>query len=808
MKIKALSLLFCLFTISSISQTPVFEWANIVESGITGFSNSNCEALQLDQQNNIVTTGYFTGSMDFNSGAGIAMLNSNNTAAGYVQKQSSDGNFLWALKIGSTAQSAPASGLALDNEGNIYITGYFYSTVDFDPGSGVFNLTSVGSMDSYILKLSADGNFIWAKQLGGAGVQISQSIAVDLNNNVSVVGLFQETADFDPGTGVFNMTPTSYSDIFITKLDGNGNFLWSKQVGNTDPELGIEEGVVHAVDSEGNLIVSGIYYYTIDVDPGPAVLSLTATGAQNTFVLKLDIDGLLVWVKNLGMNFTYGQITSSDVTIDNDNNILIAGQFIGNADMDPGPAVFQYQGSGPDSYILKLNSEGDFVWVRSVTGADTDAAYSLATSANGDCYITGVFEGDADFDSGPNTTSLTSTGGFSSFFDVYVLMLHSNGDFGWVFKLGANKDDYGNSIDVDENGGVYTCGKYTDYPAGSGFPGLDFDPGAGTYYINSDLENPTGFFLQKVSQCSSSVYNDVQVACDSFTWSNGVTYTAPNTTATQILTNSLGCDSIVNLFLTLNVSTFFTQNQSACDAFTWPLNGATYTNSGTYTFQETNAGGCPQTTTLNLTINPTTASQSQTACGSYTWPLNGTTYTSSGSYTHVSTDGLGCEVTTTLDLTINNVNVSTSLSGTTITANAGGADYQWINCNNNIPIANQTNQSFTPTVSGSYAVVLNQNGCQGTSECTAITVTGINEIDQSSISVYPNPTSGQFKVNLGNEYTVSSFKLINALGQTIVQNSSTSQGDISFEITGDAGVYWLEIETHEGPQARIRVIKN
>jgi hypothetical protein len=803
MKSKFLSFIICLFAISSFSQSPAFEWVTEVEIQGTGFSNSNCEALVLDQQNNVVTTGYFTGNADFNAGSGTAMLNSNNTATGYVQKQSADGDFLWAVKIGSTAQSAPATALAVDNMGNIYITGYFYSTVDFDPGAGVSNLTSVGSMDAYILKLSADGSFLWVKQFGGAGTQMSQSIAVDLNNNVSVLGIFQQTTDFNPGAEVFNMTPTSYSDLFITKLDGNGDFLWSKQLGNTNPDYGFEDPVVHTIDTDGNIIVTGAYYDTFDVDPGPAILNFTASGIYNTFVLKLDLDGLFVWAKTIGMTSSSGQITSRDVTLDDDNNILIAGQFAGSADMDPGPAIFQYVSTGYDSFVLKLNNEGDFVWVRSVIGFDDDSAFEIATSSDGDCYVTGYFKGIADFDSGPNTASLTSAGN-SLIADVYVLKLYSDGDYGWAFKIGTVFDDFGYSIDVDEDGSVYTYGEYRNNPPAFSYPEIDFDPGVGTYYLTSDIELPQGFFVQKVSQCTPSVYNDVQVACDSFTWSNGVTYTAPNNSATQTLVSATGCDSIVNLFLTLNVSTFFTENQSACDAFTWPLNGATYTSSGTYTFEETNAGGCPQITTLNLTVNPTTASQSQTACDSYTWPLNGTTYTSSGSYTHVSTDGSDCEVTTTLNLTINNVNVSTSLSGTTITANASGADYQWINCNNNQPIANQTNQSFTPTVSGNYAVIVSENGCEETSDCVSVIVSGVDEIVNSTIAIYPNPSSDA--VTITSSSNIEKIELMNALGQVVQVFESLHINKYSFQLPTESGTYFVKIYTEKGTVNR-RVVR-
>lgn len=754
MKLKFLSILLGLFTISSFAQSPTFEWVREVEIAGTNFSNSDAVELKIDQQGNSITTGYFTGVIDFNAGPGTATLNSNGMAAGFVQKLNTNGDFLWVKKIGSTSQSALATALALDNSGNVYVTGYFYSTVDFDPGAGVANLTSLGGPDVFVMMLDTNGNFVWVKQFGGVGTQISQSLAVDGSGNVSVVGIFLDTADFNPGTDVFNMSPSSYSDIFITKLNSNGDFIWSKQIGNTDPDSGIEDIVAHNIDAEGNIFITSSFYQTIDADPGSEVLNLTSTGNTEVFILKLDLDGSFVWVKTVGSTFSSGYVTSRDIEVDDESNILIAGQYGASADMDPGPGLLQYVSTGYDSYILKLDSEGNFVWVRTVTGTSNDAAFALATNSSGDCYVTGYFDENADFESGPNTTSLLAAG-IGSTLDIYVLKLHSDGDFGWVIKLGTVYDDFGTSIDVDDNGNVYTYGEYRNNPQAFSYPEIDFDPGPGVYYLTSDAEIPQGFFVHKMSQCTPSVFNDVQVACDSFTWTNGVTYTAPNNSATQTLISATGCDSIVNLFLTLNVSSFSTQNQTACDAYTWPLNGTTYTNSGTYTVEGTNEGGCPQITTLNLTIT--------------------------------------------------NIDATTSLSGITLTANASGAQYQWVNCNNNnAPIFGQTNQTFTPTASGNYAVIVSEGNCTATSNCVNVIVSGIEEIVNSTIDIYPNPANES--VTITSSHNIQKIELMNALGQVVQLYESLAVKTYSFVLPNESGTYFVKIFTENGIINR-RVVK-
>jgi hypothetical protein len=208
---------------------------------------------------------------------------------------------------------------------------------------------------------------------------------------------------------------------------------------------------------------------------------------------------------------------------------------------------------------------------------------------------------------------------------------------------------------------------------------------------------------------------------------------------------------------------------------------------------------------LNLIINSTSASESQTSCGAYTWPLNGTTYTSSGTYTNVSTDGAGCEVTTSLDLTITNVDATTSLSGITLTANASGAQYQWVNCNNNnAPIFGQTNQTFTPTASGNYAVIVSEGNCTATSNCVNVIVSGIEEIVNSTIDIYPNPANES--VTITSSHNIQKIELMNALGQVVQVFESLSLKSYSLILPIESGTYFVKIITDNGTINR-RVVK-
>ena len=144
-------------------------------------------------------------------------------------------NFAWAKSLGS-GSNEEGSGVAVDATGNVYTTGYFTGSGDFDPGAGVTTLTSAGSTDVYISKLDALGNFVWALRLGGTGPQSGTDITLDNSGNVYVVGNFNNTIDVDPGAAVVNITSLGSQDVFIAKYDPAGNYLWSKRFGSTASE--------------------------------------------------------------------------------------------------------------------------------------------------------------------------------------------------------------------------------------------------------------------------------------------------------------------------------------------------------------------------------------------------------------------------------------------------------------------------------------------------------------------------------------------------------------------------------------------
>ncbi|MCD6019086.1 MAG: hypothetical protein K0S53_2207 [Bacteroidetes bacterium] len=239
-------------------------------------------SVTVDAAGNILATGGFHDTADFDpSGATYTITSSGNDDA-YVTKLNASGNFLWAVSFSGTADYGKGNAIVTDAAGNVYTAGLLKGVVDFDPGSGTYTLATSSSADpdSYVAKLDAGGNLVWAKKLGAsAGAEYAYAIDIDQSGNVYTTGFSNATADFDPGPAVYNLEP----HIFVSKLSNAGNFVWARSFEGP----GLDEGASIYVDDNENIYVAGYYYNTVDFDPRAAVYNVTSNGIADAFLLKL-----------------------------------------------------------------------------------------------------------------------------------------------------------------------------------------------------------------------------------------------------------------------------------------------------------------------------------------------------------------------------------------------------------------------------------------------------------------------------------------------------------------------------------------
>ena len=335
--------------ISKLDASGNFIWAK----SFGGPGSDNANSMVLDSVGNVYVTGEFQGTADFDPGAGTFNLSAANGGDVFIIKLDPLGNLVWAKSfVGGSGNDAGKS-LVLDGIGNIYLTGSYAGTIDFDPGVGTYNLTSTGGANIFICKLDVSGNFVWAKNMGGlVGTNVfGVDLTLDSLGNVYSIGNFIGTIDFDPNANVFNLTSISLSDIFISKLDTAGNFVWAVNMAGTSQSNGAGSSI--EVDALGNVYTTGGFIDTVDFDPGPGVYNLITSLAGGGFVSKLDALGNFVWAK-----FVDGAPGVS-IKLDQSGNIYTTGLFADTCDFDPNAGIFSlFEAGGGDIFVQKLSPFG------------------------------------------------------------------------------------------------------------------------------------------------------------------------------------------------------------------------------------------------------------------------------------------------------------------------------------------------------------------------------------------------------------------------------------------------------------------
>jgi hypothetical protein len=393
-------------------------------------------------------------------------------------------NLEWASNI-DAASTNSGYDLVTDAAGNVYLSGQFSGTTDFDPSAAVYNLTSVGIFDAFVAKYDANGSFIWAKQMGGAEDEgaISRGVDVDEAGNVYIFGDFKGTADFDPNAGVANLTALN-NNLFICKLSTDGDYVWAKVFEGVNASFGLDI----KVDGAGNVYTTGQFQGITDFDPGVAVYDLAAINGD-VFLSKLDNNGNFVWAIKYTSN---GSDSGNGLYIDDADDIYLTGSFKNTIDFDPGAGESNLTSSGEsDVFVCKLDSDAGFIWATSFGGMLDDFGNAITVDASHNVYITGNFEGTSDFDPSGAVDNVTAVGAY----DAYVSKFDADGDYHWSRQFGGSTFDFGMSIATDLIGNVYVGGIYQST--------IDFNAGAGTEnYTSVGLRD---MFIEKLDEVGNFI---------------------------------------------------------------------------------------------------------------------------------------------------------------------------------------------------------------------------------------------------------------------------------------------------------------
>ncbi len=474
-KITILLFLITFFNKAVIVQAQTFQWAK----GFLGSSGTIGYSLAIDSNKNVYTLGDFSGTTDFDPGTNVSNLNAINSDI-FITKLDASGNFIWAKQMGGIGVNY-GSVIIVDASNNIYITGYFNSTVDFDPEAGTYNLTpnNVGTNNTFITKLDSNGNFIWAKQFGSTISNQPSALAIDASGNIVITGNFSGTADFDPSTNATtNSISNGQDDIFITKLDALGNFVWAKTIGSAG--LDYAGGLV--VDNSENIYLTGRFSGTVDFDPNSGVSNLISFSntTDSSYVLKLDSSGNYSWAKRFTGTVAGTLSAGVNITLDNSNNVYTTGIFRGSIDFDPdlGVATLGSAGVSNDVYISKLNSSGSYLWAKKISGNLPKISSSIILDNNNNVYTIGSFSGVVNFN--PNGTDNINANGNN----VFINKLDNSGNYINTKIIGSA---VGSSVppDISASPGIIDKSNNTIYITGYYKSLVDFDPDAGESILGS-----------------------------------------------------------------------------------------------------------------------------------------------------------------------------------------------------------------------------------------------------------------------------------------------------------------------------------
>ncbi len=437
----------------------------------------------------------------------------------FVSTNGQTANWQWAKSMGGASNEGGKS-VAVDNSGNVYVTGYFQLTVDFDPSAATVNLTSSAYDDIFITKFDRAGNFLWAKRIGGAGDDDGVAIVIDPNGDIIITGFFDGTVDFDPDSvGIYNLINTPGNvDAFILKLDANGNFIWAGSIGGG---VGGWPSSLKT-DNVGNIFIAGFFLGTYDFNPDAgASFNMTSTsGSTDIYLLKLNNQGVFQWAKSMGGS---SADNASAITIDANQNCYVTGYFDSTVDFNPDPNLSDSitANGGKDIFIVKVDSNGNLIYASGIGGSTDEWGYSLATDLQNNLYITGYFTGTVDFDPNLSTTAYLTSAGLQ---DIFILKLDSLGNYLWSKNIGGAGYDYGNSIvfDTIANGSVLLTGSFSST--------VDFDPSAAIHSVTS--AGTQNSFLLKLDRAGN------------FQWAEGIGGSMDDEGT------SLAVDGIGNIFTT------------------------------------------------------------------------------------------------------------------------------------------------------------------------------------------------------------------------------------------------------------------
>ena len=423
-----------LLSIKTNAQTPQFIWAH--QGG--GDQRDHCGDVTVDSEDNYYITGYYNSSAAF----GTETL----TSAGgdrdiFIVKYNSNGEVLWAKTAGGPGSDA-GFGIDVDNNGNIYITGYFEQTAHF----GVISIEAQDEKDGFIAKYDASGNPEWVKGIYGPNQQVGRAITVDHTGSIYAVGVFKDYAWFHTTKGY-----ALADDMYLVKYNSNGSFEWVVTEGSTGDDW------AWSVDTApgGNVYISGFFENNVWFGTNNNAKYVTSQGHSDGFVASYTTSGDLVWIRTIG---SPGKDVGWDVHVDGNGSCFITGTFSETADFGQtlfslGQSIYLTSHANTDVFTAKYNATGNLYWAKGGGGSENESGQGVVPDESGGCFITGCFKGQVTFDN-QSASAL-------AYDDIFVLHYGNAGNIEWLITPSQSGNRYAWEIDIDSHSDLLIAGEFT-----------------------------------------------------------------------------------------------------------------------------------------------------------------------------------------------------------------------------------------------------------------------------------------------------------------------------------------------------------
>ncbi len=432
MRKPTLLLCFLLFIFTKTNaQNYILNWAR----NIGELSDNYGYEVVSDNNENTYVSGTFTTTQDF----GGVTLTALPPADFFIAKYDSLGQLLWVNQGGgSSTWYEEGRSIVVDEMENVYVTGSFYGTADFDGNT----LESYGEYDAFVAKYDIDGNLIWVNQIGGSTTDLGKELALDNDGNlICLTGSQSAYVIFDINTVLQNGNLNG--SLYVSKFSPNGNLLWANEIVNN---------VFHnlngfEIDSNNNIVIAGTVIFNASFQG----TSFNTVGFLDAFLAKYDPQGNLVWLEQGGGPL---DIVCNSLCLDANDNIYLTGDFKGAANFD---GISVQSNGEQDVFISKYDPNGIAVFTISVGDENRDEAFDIDYSTNDELFIVGRFQDSLIFDD----EILQSNGAW----DIFTARYDINGNFIQAENYGGDGNTYFDDrvwgIDVSPNNSVAITGNFS-----------------------------------------------------------------------------------------------------------------------------------------------------------------------------------------------------------------------------------------------------------------------------------------------------------------------------------------------------------